>query len=465
LIPSIPLGDRRWSRDALLWVGVLLVLTGCSSYTALSEKTRPHLVARDYERALAELDETPSGPDAVLVHLERGLLLHYDRRFDASNQAFEAAEVLIDELYTRSLTNEGLALVTSDNVRPYDGAEFERVMVHFYRALNYVGLGLTDDALVEARKANLALDLYTRDLDDPAYGDDPFLQYVTGLLYEWGGEVNDGYVSYKKAEEAYRAGVEDGGPSVPTSLTRGLIRLAEWLGFVDEASAWRERYPEADPDPLSAEMGEVLLVVETGFVPPLEPVRVDIPILKTDRRDHDSVYHVAGSAVHRIGRYERGDTSIAYWLSIAYPVLSEVPPSVAGVTLEADDLVRPLEVVSDLRINARRNFQDRQSTILIRTIARGLLKYLSKQQAEKEVGKGAGILVNLLGALTEQADVRSWRNLPYRIYLTRVPLPAGTHDLVVTAEGRGPGALDRVRLEGVEVRAGATTWLTYRFFE
>lgn len=422
-------------------------------------------MARDYQGALAELDEAPTGPDAVLVYLERGLLLHYDRQFGASNLAFQAAEDLIDELYTRSLTNEGLALLTSDNVRPYDGQEFERVMIFFYRALNYIGLGLTDDALVEARKANLALEQYTRDLEDPAYGDDPFMEYVTGLLYEWGGETNDAYVSYKKAELAYQAMREAGGPPVPRSLRTALIRTAARLGFADDVARWRAAYPDASPEPLPEGMGEVLLVIETGFVPPLEPVRADVPILETDRRDDDSVYHVAGSAYHRIGRYERGDTRIAYWLSIAYPTFPDLPPHIVGVTLEDGDQGRPLELVSDLATNARQNFRDRQGTILIRTIARAIFKYLAKRKTEEKLGTGAGLVVNLLGAITEQADVRSWRNLPYRVYLGQVRLPEGTHDLVLTADGRGRSAVDHVRLEGVEVRAGTTTWLTYRFFE
>ena len=63
--------------------------------------------------------------------------------------------------------------------------------------------------------------------------------------------------------------------------------------------------------------------------------------------------------------------------------------------------------------------------ILGRTLGRALLKYLAYREANKE-NETLGLLVNLAGVVTEQADTRSWRTLPNQIYMVRMPLP-GRH--------------------------------------
>jgi len=455
---------RRWRLGAVGGCLALLVaVTGCGSkYSGLSGKVTTNMTKRDYPAALAALEDVDGGPDYLLVLLERGLLLHYGGDFVASNEVFQEAEDLVEELYTKSLSNEALSLLSSDNVRPYDGATFERVMIHYYRALNYIALNAPPDALVEARKANQALAFYTADLDDPAYGDDPFLQLCTGLLYEWGGEWDDALVSYRNAEAAYVAAAERGGPEVPAVLTRSLVRTAERMGANDIAQRYAELYPIGDTLAPGPGEGEIVLLIEVGFVPRLVEERVDIPILKTDRQDASAVWVVSGNAYHRIGSSYR-KTELAYILSIAYPVFTDVPPRTRAVTLELSGQSPELELCSDLDYNAHLNWEDRKSSVILRTIGRAFLKYLAKKQAEDK-DEALGFIVDLLGSITESADVRSWRGLPHDIYALRMPLPEGTHDLTLSArDGRGK-PVDAVTLNGVEVEAGEATWVTYRLF-
>ena len=58
----------------------------------------------------------------------------------------------MEELYTRSITAEAGAMLTNDNLLPYEGEDFEKVMVNVVGALNHVYLQQWDDALVEARR-------------------------------------------------------------------------------------------------------------------------------------------------------------------------------------------------------------------------------------------------------------------------------------------------------------------------
>ncbi len=459
--------SRTQRASGLRWVLVALLVSGtvsCASYTHVSQKTRDLLANGEYATALAEIDKTRSGPDELLLLMERGLVLHYQGEYESSNQSFQAAEDKVDELYTRRVSTEAAALLTTDLIRPYDGAHYERVMIHFYGALNYIALGLRQDALVEARKASSRLALYTQDLVDPAYGDDPFMQYFTGLIYEWGGQLNDAYISYRNAERAYQAAASSGGPAVPAQLKRDLMRVAQALAFHDETARWRERYPDVDPIEPEDGQGEILLLVELGFVPRLVEATLNVPILKTDSQDRDRAWVVAQDAYGR--RYAHGlrEVEIAYWLKIAYPVLEAAGPSIGDVTVAYDGKVREMVTVSDIAFNAAQDFRDREKSIVVRTIARALLKYLSKQGAEKEVGWFAGLLVNLFGVATERADTRSWRSLPREIALARFPVAAGVHDILVEAHDANGDVRERVTLTDVEVSEGATRWVTYRLY-
>ena len=53
---------------------------------------------------------------------------------------------------------------------------------------------------------------------------------------------------------------------------------------------------------------------------------------------------------------------------------------------------------------------------MLRTVVRGVLKYLGFRRANQE-GEIAGRLVNLLNVVTESADTRSWQTLPNQIFL------------------------------------------------
>ena len=130
---------------------VLLCLSlGCSPYSM--EEVRIAFEEGDFDAALIELDAGGKGEAKLPYLFERGLVAHYGDRFDESNRTFELAEITSDDLYTKSVSREALSLLTSDNLRSYAGSQYERLLIHYYRAFNYVYLNMPDDALVECRK-------------------------------------------------------------------------------------------------------------------------------------------------------------------------------------------------------------------------------------------------------------------------------------------------------------------------
>ena len=122
-------------------VGVALLLlfaAGCgAAYSRYMNASLKRLEQSDYAGALAKLEKPDGKTNKLLYRFEKGLIHHYQGEYDLSNQEFEKAERLIDQLYTKSISRELAALVTNDAIRAYSGEEFERAFIHYYRALNY----------------------------------------------------------------------------------------------------------------------------------------------------------------------------------------------------------------------------------------------------------------------------------------------------------------------------------------
>ena len=64
------------------------------------------------------------------------------------------------------------------------------------------------------------------------------------------------------------------------------------------------------------------------------------------------------------------------------------------------------------------------------------------------------LLIDVAVIASEQADTRTWRSLPARMLIVRAQLPAGTHNLQLSAEGRSRTLM----AEQVTIAAGSVTF-------
>ncbi len=479
-------------------LAALLPLGGCATYTSRVADLRPSLAAGDFDKALATIESTREGKDRLLYWLERGLILHYADRYAESNEAFQTAEELAADLYTRSISEGAFSLLTSDETISYRASPQEMAMVPYYRALDYVYLGRREDAVVEARKASLYLRQYVartqealgaegeidpeaaRDLD--LLADNAFLQYFSGLLYEWDGELNDAFISYRNAADAYAVAGAALAVATPPWLAGDLRRTGGRLGFADELAELARRHPalfaaadSADaadsPDPAAAvaadpagPRGEVVLLFELGYVASRKQVELNVPVLERDDRT-DVPALSRRLAVRTRSDWDAGDARIAYWLRVAVPELVQTPAPAATVRVSAPvagahAVAVPVEDVSG---RVRLGFEAERGTILLKTLARGLAKYAATEGADDQ-GAVAGILANIFGAVTEKADTRSWLTLPQRILMVRLSLPAGRYDLKVELADAAGAPLRTEVLPDLVVRAGDWTFANRRIF-
>jgi hypothetical protein len=461
---------------------LLLLLSGCgAAYSGYMSRSLKRLEKGDHEGALNKLEKPDGKTNKLLYRLEKGLILHYQGQYEMSNREFEKAERLIDRLYTRSASREVAALLSNDSVIAYRGEEFERVLIHYYRAMNYERLGDRQEALVECRKANLKLEDYAQQAEyELSYKNDAFLQYMTGLFYESEGELNDAYISYKDAVKGYRAYEEAFGLPMPRMLLRDLALMSRRLGYEDEVQALVERYGLSPEELKPTSGGEIVVFVESGFVPRKRQIEFNVPIMEDEGAV--AVWTVSERAVNRYHHphvYHRG--RVDYWLRVALPEYREVSSQVAGVRLRAGTESAMGTVAEDLDAIAQQTFAQKFDAILLRTVARNLAKYLASKSVEKafeaddddddghawaKEGLGAvlGGLVNLFGAATEAADTRSWLSLPGAIRIARLAVAPGTVAPTLELVGDRGQVLVVQQLPEVAVAAGEKVFLNFRTF-
>ena len=142
---------------------LVLMLAGCASMTSMAEAENA-LVVGDYAYAVKTVEKQKGssyykGKNTLLYYLDYGFLCHYAGMYEESNRALDQAELLAEELYTKSISREIGSYLINDRVKEYAGEEFEQLYVHIFKCLNYIALGNEDDAMVEVRKANLRMEL------------------------------------------------------------------------------------------------------------------------------------------------------------------------------------------------------------------------------------------------------------------------------------------------------------------
>ena len=475
-------------------LGAVVLQSGCATYTAKFKDLRPQFAGGQYDAALATVEQEAGSKDRVLYYLERGMILHYAERFAESNEAFAAAERTADDLYTKSISEGALSLISNDNAISYRPRPFEMAMVPYYKGLNYTYLGQRQEAQVEARRASLQLSKYVdatldglREEDRDALArvrNNAFLHYYSGMVYDWDGELNDAFIAYRNAAVAYQQSHGLLQTDVPPTLGRDLTRVGARLGFRSELEQLRSSCPDVfaavdgDGHPVTREdyekqaawqrgQGEVVVLLETGFVPQKTQVRFDFPIFESEAYDDPNYWSwQIWAGMGNMQAFVKG-RKVEYWVSVAAPELQDgVTGPVAGARISAGTggghvVTHRLE---NLSRQARITFDAEKATIFFKTILRGLTKYLASRGAESAGGDWAKLAANIFGAVTESADTRSWLTLPEHVHMARLSLPPGTYDLEVELLGHDGRPLHRETIAAVEVVGGDWTFVSRRVF-
>ncbi len=367
----------------------------------------------------------------LLYHLDLGMALQLSDQFSASSKQFEAAYRLASDLYTQSISSEVASMFTSDNSIPYYGEEFERVLLHVFNALNYAYAGEFDGALVEVKRVDLQFKTFSKG----RYEFDPFALYLSGLVAEAGGELDDAWISYKRAYDAYEAQSQWLGVPMPKSL------LARWTRV---SSSIARELPTGVPsiaETAPGSMGEVVVFHYVG--PGSRKIERFIEISVGEGFAVVQSMDIRGEDQKKAQQAFSAAKGLASstQVTLAYPVFEQPPLSCGNVHVEAAGCeVRSVELVHRISAVASINLEDRIKGIWGRLIARAVVKFVTAQAAGAvgEQLSGNSFFGNLISAVTqaalsavESADIRGWHTLPAEIWMTRLVCAKGAHQVRV----------------------------------
>lgn len=445
---------------------------------------RRALATRDTSLAVRAIREMPG--DTLLRLMTWGLTWHRLGDYEASNRALEQADRMAEDRYTKSIRQSIGAALLNDNAMDFVPGAHERAFLHYYGMMNYLLLGDEENALVEARAANVFLARYSRENGARSFTNDGTVEYLAGLLHMGSDDRNDAVISFRKAHAAFRNYQQNYGITAPRFLGEDLARMATRLGAEDVASSAAKEFG-LKPAELrtKAGYGTLLVLVENGSIARREEQKVYIPVLAEEveaLKDGgaeaaltvglpilDRTLTLFSEAGKRGGAYGSsyqdgmllaGVELGADFVTMAWPRYVLDQNGAREVTVIVDSTRQQASLMDDLSAIAARSFEEERPRIVRRMVFRGLSKYalakMAEKKAEDQGGAFGGFLAKVvtqgIAAKTEKADVRSWSALPGEILAARFTLPAGVHRVAIELQD-GDGIPRTVDLGQVKIAA------------
>lgn len=420
----------------LYFVYISLLLSGCASYSYSFSQVEQHIAAQQPTQALeAHENLSYANKDRVLYLLNKAILQRMNGDYAASNMAFEQAKTLIEERSTTSITEQTSAFLINDATRSYVGEPFEQVLIHLYKALNYLELGDLDAARVEALQVDLQLREFAQNDEDTVYNENAFARYLSGIIYEDQGEWSDAMIAYRKAYQAYKNHSNQPNLDLPIFLQKDLLRLAEQQGLTDELEKFKNEFSVNSWQDLASlqQQGELIFIYHNGLAP--------------IKREHSQLHPNPHS--RRL-------------IAISLPYYETRPTVVTMARIYLDDVHTDTVRVENINAIAVASLKSHMPAIIARSIARLILK----QNLAKKTGEDnplVGFIVNIAGVITERADTRSWLTLPGEIHLARKAMPPGTYTTRVELLDAVGNILLSTAPKDITLVAGKKTYFSYHW--
>lgn len=406
----------------------MLLLQGCASFYELNYTYQVKLQEENYEGATKYISnhrKFKKQRNVILYHMNMGYLLRQQGAYQESNEHLNKADLLIEDA-KREIGHEALALVTNDGLRPYQPEPFEKIMVHYYKSLNYISLNSNESALVEAKRMSILLQRlidFDPKIEKELHSFIGFTHTIIGLLYEMNADYNNAFIAYRNAINNY-----SNKSLIPNQLKIDLINSAYKTGFTQEAKQYEKEFGLKVKH---GSMNEVILFWENGLSPYKEEFSINFTIIGgqdgyvtfvNEQYDLTLPFFVGKNA------QRRQDLLGLRFTRIAFPkYVSRNPIYHQGAAYIGDSTI----VLEEL-LNLDRTAHDWMRIKFVNYASKSLLRLATKKLAELSLNNehaALGSIANLVNAVTEKADTRNWQTLPSTIAYSRIPVSEETNQL------------------------------------
>ncbi|ALL04034.1 hypothetical protein AQ505_00120 [Pedobacter sp. PACM 27299] len=435
---------------ASIFIGLMLFLFSCSSYNDMITPYYKQMASGNYTEAMKELEKNKllqKPRNKLLFLMEKGKTAHLMGDYENSNRYFNEADQLLENGLGGTMDAVVGTLVNPMN-QVYKGEDFEKFMIHYYKALNYVYLGKPEDAIVEARRIGLQSQEQGDKFNnkDNRYSKDAFSLMLQGLIYEYDGDMNNAFIAYRNAAEVYLNSKDQTyyGTPMPEELKKDLLRTAAAMGFTAELQRFETLFKLKYTPEKAPEGGELIFFWENGLAPVKEQEEFFFSLVKGD--DGSLFFtNVGGTIIIPFSNGYGSDFNVnsVQSLRATFPKYVSRPPFYSSATLTDGKTTVGFEKAEDINELAYKTLQQRFLKEMGKTLSRLAVKKSAEyvlRESSKGTGKngkdnslleGLGFGVQLYSLLSEKSDTRNWQSLPASISYTRIPLQKGKNTITL----------------------------------
>ena len=444
----------------------IFLLSACATYYQKQTQFQNKFAYGQIEEAKKYLENNAKQAekkDRLLYFLDRGVVEHMLGNFQESNFYFEEAYLFTQD-FRKNFSGDFVEMVANPMLRPYRGEDFEVVLIHFYKALNFIQLDELDDALIEIRRVNIKLN----ELNDKyeykknRYKQDAFAQNLMGMIYEAKGNYNDAFIAYRNAYETYTNSYnEDFQVSCPEQLKNDLLRMAAYNGFRQELEQYQDTF-NLNYEQTNHTGGELVFFWLNGLGPVKGEFSLNLSTLQgeggmfTFANEAEGFSIPYNAAANSQSAADFGDLN---FIRLAVPKYNSREPLASSAKLYIDSTIKSdLQMAENINSIAKSTLQDRLARELAKSIGRLAIKQATQAAVRKE-NEELGSLVSIINAVTEKADTRNWQSLPHSIYYQKLPLDTGFHQLNLIVNNSNQ-TNDTINFE-VNIQKGKTHFMSF----
>ncbi|TGL56564.1 hypothetical protein EHQ58_17625 [Leptospira ognonensis] len=421
---------------------------GCASdYGKVIEATENAYYSQDYDSAIPSirgLYEDAASKDQLLFLMEAGMIFHTKGDFETSNKVFKQAEELSDNIKT-SLTKEGLAFLLSDNESNYTGEDFERVMIKFFIALNFMALGDMENSKIYFRRMDF--ELKEMKFTAAAYRQNNAARLLDAYVSEKLGKYNDARVQFKNMESLINSSPTVASDRFVLALrendSRDMGKYGKGAAYVQAFSNSMQKVNIQSPN-----LSEVVIIHEAG--------KSAIKESRGKLMDDEYFALALRGAIEIAARADGAGVSVAGVLATLSTAENPIPIYrdrdlegsrkrnfyINGVEIGSGD------VLNDYSDTAIKNFNDNYKALITKNVTSLAVKVvaavIASEAAAKAIESGlgdknkndlvsglirlaAGAAAGLATAQVIGPDLRCWRTIPSNFQIKRVFLEPGEY--------------------------------------
>lgn len=445
---------------ALALVPLMLFFFSCATYNTRITGYYSQIRDNNFEKADAALEHSSilkAKRNRLLYLLEKGKTTHLLGQYDSSNSYFNQADLFIEDVRV-SAGDIALSTLLNPMMSTYRGEDFEKFMIHYYKALNYLYLSKPDEALVEARRITLqSYDQQEKSRRENRYSDDAFSLMLQGIIYEKNNDINNAFIAYRNAVDIYlKHDNKYYGTQLPDQLKKDLLRTAAQNGFTDQVQQYEKLLNMTYNTNSPPDGGELVLFWENGFAPVKQEQNFFF-ILTKDGLGNFTFVDDSGAFSIPFDFSSTNITSSDLKLDdlrsfrIAFPKYEEQPVYYQNAVLSLNNQQYGFEGAEDINALAFATLKERFLKEMGIALSRLAVKKLAEIAArpkegdkDKDTKEAISMALQVFSFVSEKADTRNWQSLPHTINYTRVPLQKGNNVLQVNLSGQTAQTMELV---------------------